>query len=70
MPTTYTTRQGESVDLICHRHYGRTRGVTELVLDANPGLAAKGAVLPLATRVVLPDITERIRQRPLVSLWE
>lgn len=70
MATTYTTKQGEMVDAICHRHYGRTREVTEIVLDANPGLAALGPILPFATRVVLPDVQEKTRRRPLVGLYD
>ncbi|MEG6501264.1 tail protein X, partial [Escherichia coli] len=30
--------QGDTVDLLCFRHYGTTQGVTAQVLDANPGL--------------------------------
>ncbi|HFU8467441.1 tail protein X, partial [Escherichia coli] len=29
--------QGDTVDLLCFRHYGTTQGVTAQVLDANPG---------------------------------
>ncbi|TLX52838.1 phage tail protein, partial [Stutzerimonas nosocomialis] len=29
-------QQGDTVDAICWRHYGRTAGVVEQVLDANP----------------------------------
>ena len=70
MTTTYTTKQGEVVDLVCHRHYGRTREVIEAVLAANPGLAALGPVLPLGTQITLPDIAERSRRKPLTSLWD
>lgn len=31
--------QYDTVDALCWRHYGRTQGVTEQVLKANPGLA-------------------------------
>ncbi|STJ58043.1 tail X family protein [Escherichia coli] len=30
--------QYDTVDALCWRHYGRTQGVTEQVLKANPGL--------------------------------
>ena len=30
--------QGDTLDQVCHRHYGTTKGVTEQVLRANPGL--------------------------------
>lgn len=47
--------QGDTVDLLCWRHYGRTAGVTEAVLEANPGLAEYGPVLPNGLEVELPD---------------
>lgn len=41
--------QGDTLDAICVRYYGRTEGVVEAVLAANPGLAELGAVLPHGT---------------------
>ncbi|MDF6786041.1 tail protein X, partial [Escherichia coli] len=49
--------QGDTVDAICHRVYGRTAGVTEAVLAANPGIADLGPVLPHGTELVMPDIS-------------
>lgn len=70
MPSIYTTKAGQTVDLVCQDFYGRTRDVTEAVLDANPGIAALGPVLPIGTVLVMPDIDTRPVSRPLVSLWE
>lgn len=68
---SYITRQGQTVDLVCREVYGRTAVVTELVLDANPGLAALGPILPLGTRIELPDLPAPSReQRPLTKLWD
>lgn len=47
--------QGDTVDKLCQRYVGRTAGVVEAVLAANPGLAALGVVLPVGTLVYLPD---------------
>ena len=66
----YTTRQGETVDLACWRHYGRTAEVTEIVMDVNPGLAAKGEFLPIGTAIVMPAITDEQKQPALVQLWD
>ncbi|EFA5242881.1 phage tail protein, partial [Escherichia coli] len=30
--------EGDTVDSLCFRYYGTTQGVTEKVLDTNPGL--------------------------------
>lgn len=70
MPQTYTTRQGETVDLVCSKFYGRTRDVTESVLATNPGLAALGTILPLGTQIVMPDIEARSAASKLISLWD
>ncbi|EIT4025546.1 TPA: phage tail protein, partial [Escherichia coli] len=47
--------QYDTVDALCWRHYGRTQGVTEQVLKANPGLAEYGPFLPHGLQVELPD---------------
>jgi len=48
-------QDGDTVDAICWRELGRTRGVTEQVLALNPGLAALGTRLPAGTVVQLPE---------------
>lgn len=62
--------QGDTLDLLCHRHLGRTAGVLEAALEANPGLAALGAVLPMGTEVVLPDAPPAAPETKLVQLWD
>lgn len=60
--------QGDTVDTLCWRHYGRTAGVTEQVLEANPGLAEHGPVLPMGLEVELPDQpTQPVKRR--LQLW-
>lgn len=70
MATIYTTRQGETVDLACLAFYGRTAKVVEAVIDTNPGLAALGPVLPLGTKITMPDIPATSTAKPLTSLWD
>ncbi|QGZ31499.1 tail protein X [Stutzerimonas stutzeri] len=62
--------QGDTVDAICWRHYGRTAGVVEQVLEANPGLADLGPVIPNGTLIALPDAAVQAEQRQLVNLWD
>jgi len=70
MPSTYVTKAGQTVDLVCRDFYGRTRSTTEIVLNANPGMGALGPVLPIGTVLFMPDIDTRPAARELVKLWE
>ncbi|KQZ94567.1 tail protein X [Pseudomonas sp. Root562] len=70
MATSLRANQGDTVDAICWRIYGRTAGVTEAVLEANPGLADFGTILPHGTLVQLPDAAPQAEQRQMVNLWD
>ena len=61
--------QGDTLDAICARYYGRTQGVFEAVLAANPGLAELGAVLPHGTAVEMPDV-QSSPVKETVNLWD
>lgn len=67
--TTVIAHQGDTVDLICWRHHGRTAGITEAVLVANPRLASHGLQLPEGTPVQLPDNAPQ-QQTRTVQLWD
>lgn len=69
MTPAVIANQGETVDAICWRIYGRTAGVTEEVLNANPGLADLGPILPHGTLVQLPEVAPQAEQRQMVNLW-
>jgi phage tail protein X len=68
MGTVYTTGQGDHLDLICQRHYGRQAGAVEQVLEANPTLAAVAHRLPVGLAITLPDLTA-INTGGEVRLW-
>ncbi|MFR0654931.1 tail protein X [Pantoea sp. SIMBA_079] len=61
--------QGDTVDEICQRHYGRTEQVVELVFAANPGLAESGPVLPHGCDITLPELPEAATAET-VNLWD
>ena len=61
--------QGDTVDAICWRYYGRTQGVVEQVYSLNEGLADAGAILSHGLPVELPDVTAA-PQRETVNLWD
>lgn len=69
MPTTYRTKHGEMIDSICRRAYGDESGYVEAVLDANPGLASVGPLLPANMQIVLPRIPKASEVIKTVSLW-
>ena len=69
MPVTVRTNQHETLDALCWRFYGRTAGVTEAVLDANPGLADHGPILPQGLLVNMPEAQASAPQRQMVQLW-
>lgn len=65
-----TANQGDTVDLVCWAYYGRTDGIVEQVLEANPGLAAHGPVLPVGIQITLPELAATPQQTPQVHLWD
>jgi phage tail protein X len=64
-----TALQGDTLDALCARHYGRTEGVVESVLLANPGLADLGEEVPHGTAVELPDV-EPSPVTETLNLWD
>lgn len=62
-------QQGDTVDEICQRYYGRTGQAVELVYAANPGLVESGPVLPHGCEVTLPDLPDSSAGET-VNLWD
>jgi len=67
MSKTVVTRDGDVLDDICWRHYGRVDGLPA-VLAANPDLAERPAVLPAGLLIRLPDLPAPV-EMPVVRLW-
>jgi phage tail protein X len=65
-----TALQGETLDALCWRHYGSTAGTVEAVLEANPGLAELGAVLPVGTVIDMPELNTIEQTKPLLQLFD
>ncbi|PWC10929.1 phage tail protein [Brenneria roseae subsp. americana] len=59
--------QGDTVDQLCYRHYGRTEGVTEAVIAANPGLSGQ-LFLAAGQSVEMPDTVEAETPQT-IQLW-
>ncbi|KVV48217.1 phage tail protein [Burkholderia territorii] len=64
--------QGETVDALCWRVLGRTRGVVEEVLNLNRDLAQYGPILPHGLLVELPDEVPQAAQSGAerLQLWD
>jgi phage tail protein X len=69
MAQEYITQAGDMVDAICYTQYGATTAYTEAVLAANPGLAAKGPILPAGLTITLPEFEEEPTSTT-VKLWD
>ena len=69
MATTYLSSQGDTLDYVCWRFYSQQSGAVEAVLLANPGLADLGPVLPINTRITLPDLAKPATELQPIRLW-
>ncbi|MHA6717890.1 tail protein X [Sphingomonas sp. RS6] len=70
MADVITARQGDTLDELLWRERGLGAEALEAVLAANPGLADRGAVLPIGTPVTLPVIAAQAQPvRETVQLW-
>ena len=67
--TTYLTSQGDTLDFVCWKFYGQQSGAVESVLAANAGLADLGPVLPINTRIILPELTKPAQEVQPIRLW-
>ena len=71
--TTYVTSDGDVLDAVIAAHYGPRPDalgeVLQAVLDANPGLAERGAVLPAGVEIALPQLPGP-PSIPTVRLWD
>lgn len=65
----YLTKNGDTLDYICWKHYGQQSGAVEQVLEANPGLADAGTILTAGTVIELPDLTVTTKSNT-ISLWD
>ncbi len=64
----YRTRDGDTVDAICWRYYGRA-SAAEQVYEANRDLAERGAILPAGLEITLPDLAPA-EPASTIRLWD
>ncbi|MDT1800397.1 tail protein X [Salmonella enterica subsp. enterica serovar Oslo] len=62
-------QQGDTVDAICWRYFGETRGITEEVYRINPDLAETGPVHSQGQAVILTDVAPA-KEKTRNQLWD
>ena len=62
MTAIYTTRDGDFLDEIAHRHYQGDPAALRLIMDANPGVARVGPSLPEGVRITLPPLPVKTKK--------
>ena len=67
---TITAIQNDTIDSICWREYGRSSGVVEMVLEANPNIIEYDVFIPMGTQVLLPDIETPQQKKQTIQLWD
>lgn len=66
----YVSRQGDTLDLIAQERYGSAVAVRR-IQAANPDLTHLGPILPVGTRVRLPDVEVAPAETiEVVQLWD
>ncbi|WP_333701172.1 tail protein X [Sphingobium yanoikuyae] len=67
-----TARQGDTLDLLLWRDAGLGPDHLTRVLDANPGLADLGTILPLGALVTVPATSASTATgvRTITQLWD
>jgi phage tail protein X len=72
--TVIVSAEGLTLDLLVWRRFRRrTPGLVEQAFDLNPGLAARGELLPLGAAVRLPAAPSPTAATPttdVIRLWE
>lgn len=74
------TVEDATIDLLCYQHLmsalrdrkavGAVKGFVEATLDANPGLASSGFLLPLGRVVALPEFVIASTTQQVERLWD
>jgi phage tail protein X len=69
MIVSIISSDGDLLDAICKRHYGRET-LVPFVLAANPHLAKQPTILPAGLEITLPDVEATPdKNPPEIRLW-
>jgi len=71
MAQQYRSKQGDTLDEIAWRQYGAVSSdMLTRIMDANPGLADLGPIIPAGVIILLPDAPETSTIKAGVTLWD
>lgn len=71
MATTVTTVDGDSLDALCWKHYGRQdQRIVERVLEHNQDLAEQGLIYRTGLTIELPDLDTEVTENDRIHLWD
>lgn len=63
-------QQNDTIDALCWRHLGMTRGVVEQAYEMNTNLADQGPFLTHGTTVTLPQPKSEAKTVQTIALWD
>lgn len=64
------SQAGDTLDRLVWRALNGGPAAVERVLEANPGLADLGPILPTGTPVLIPAAAGASANKPLIQLWD
>ena len=66
---TIITRDGDTISRIAYEYYGKSSGMVEQILAANPKLSRQAVQLPAGLTIVMPR-TEQTQTIKTINLWD
>lgn len=66
---TIITRDGDTISRIAYEYYGKSGGMVEQILSANPKLSRHAVHLPAGLTIVMPK-TEQNQTIKTINLWD
>lgn len=66
---TIITRDGDTISRLAYEYYGKSSGMVEQILAANPKLSHQAVQLPAGLTLVMPKI-EQNQTIKTINLWD
>lgn len=66
---TISTRDGDTISRLAYEYYGKSSGMVEQILAANPKLSRQAVQLPAGLTLVMPKI-EQNQTIKTINLWD